>query len=194
MALRALDALADKTDGKRKAGELKKVAAEVEREVAIWLAVLAHCFELQDEFKVLEIDHVLATAPEKLEGHRRGVVEALETRRALVLDKTAALMARMDAAGGIVNECVLLHAKAARSVIDSLNSTATQIDQFHAPLGIDGGREALPLLRWREALRDPQQLKTAGLEAAQKAAVAGGTALAGVALVVGTRNASNSDS
>ena len=75
-ALLALGALADKVEGKSKTGELKRALKEIEREVAVQLAILARCFELQDEFRVVELDHVLATAPENLEGHRRGVAAA----------------------------------------------------------------------------------------------------------------------
>lgn len=91
------------------------------------------------------------------------------------------LMDRMDGAGGIANENIPLHARAARSVVNSLNSTAELIVEFPAPLGIDSTSEVLSATPWREALRDPEQLKTAGVEAGQKAVV-GGTA---VAVVVG---------
>ncbi len=191
-ALRALDALADKVDGKSKARELKKAAAEIEKEVAVWLAVLARCFELQDEFKVLEIDHVLATAPENLAGHRRGVTAATRKRRTRVLEKTSRLMDRMDAAGGVANGNVLLHARAAHAVIHSLNSTAALVDDFHAPLGIERDRQTLMSPRWREALRDPQQLKTAGVEVGQKAAMVGGTAVAAVATLAAAKNSNKS--
>lgn len=62
-ALLALKALADKVSLKSKAGELKKAAQEIERDIGVQLAVLARCFELQDDFRVVELDHVLATAP-----------------------------------------------------------------------------------------------------------------------------------
>lgn len=191
-ALRALDALADKVDGKSKTRELKKAVVEIEKEVAVWLAVLARCFELQDEFKVLEIDHVLATAPENLEGHRRGVTAATRKRRTRVLEKTSRLMDRMDAAGGVANANVLLHARAAHAVIHSLNSTAALVDEFHAPLGIERDRQTLISSRWREALRDPQRLKTAGVEVGQKAAMAGGTAMVAVATLAAAKNSNKS--
>ncbi len=172
-ALLELAGLASKVEGKTKTGDLKKAAREIEREIAVQLAVLGRCFELQDKFKVIELDHVLATAPENLEGHRLGVLESLHQRRGAVLDCTERLMDRMDRAGGIANENILLHARAARSVVDSLNSTADLVDEFHAPLGIDSTREVLHATPWREALRDPEQLKTAGAEAGQKAVAAG---------------------
>jgi hypothetical protein len=172
-ALLELAGLASKVEGKTKTGELEKAAREIEREIAVQLAVLGRCFELQDKFKVIELDHVLATAPENLEGHRLGVLESLHQRRGAVLDCTERLMDRMDRAGGIANENILLHARAARSVVDSLNSTADLIDEFHAPLGIDSTREVLHATPWREAWRDPEQLKTAGAEAGQKAVAAG---------------------
>jgi len=182
-ALLALGALADKVDDKSKTGALKKVTQDIESEVVIQLAVLARCFELQDMFSVVELDHVLATAPGNLEGHRLGVADAREKRRDRVLANTSRLMAQMDAAGGIVNANTLLHARAARSVIASLNSTASSIDDFHAPLGIESTRDVLSATPWREAFNDPQQRRTAGKEVAQKAVV-GAVVVGGLGLSV----------
>lgn len=75
-ALLALGALAEKLEGKNKTRDLKHAAQEIESEIAVQLAILARCFELQDEFRVVELDHVLATAPESLDGHRLGVAAA----------------------------------------------------------------------------------------------------------------------
>jgi len=189
-ALLELGALADKVNSKSKTGELKRATQEIEREVAVQLSILARCFELQDEFRVVELDHVLATVPENIEGHRLGVAEARQKRRAGVLESTKRLMEQMDAAGGIANANILLHARAARSVIDSLNSTAAIVDDFHAPLGIESSRDVLSAPRWREALRDPQQLKKAGAEVGQKDAMVGGAAAVVVLGTVGTKKIS----
>lgn len=190
-ALFALRALADKVDGNSKPGELKKATQEIESEVAIQLAVLARCFELQDEFRVVELDHVLATAPENLEGHQLGVRDAREKRRASVLKSTTRLMHQMDAAAGIVNENILIHARVARSVIDCLNSTASIVNDFHTPLGIESTRDALSATPWREAFRDPQQRRTAAREVGQKALVvgvsAGGVAVSAMVVKSGSK-------
>lgn len=45
-ALRALDALADKVGGKKKARQLANATEKIEFEVSVWLAVLARCFQL----------------------------------------------------------------------------------------------------------------------------------------------------
>lgn len=180
-ALLALRALADKVEGKTKTGELKKATQQIERDVAMQLAVLGRCFELQDEFRVIELDYVRATAPDNLDGHRLGVTAARASRRASVLRITSRLMTQMDAGGGVANENILLHARAARSVIGSLNSTAAVVDDFHGPLGIRSSRDALSATPWREALKDPQQRRTAGKEAARKAAI--GIAAVGVFVV-----------
>ncbi|MGY4856872.1 hypothetical protein [Cryobacterium sp. AP23] len=174
-ALLALGALAEKVDGKSKTGALKKVTQEIESEVTVQLAVLARCFELQDKFRVVELDHVLATAPENIEGHRLGLAVARDKRRTSVLEKTSRLMAQMDAAGGIANENIILHARAARSVIDSLNSTAATVDDFHIPLGIESTRDVLSATPWREAFSDSKQRMTAGKEVGQKALIGVGT-------------------
>lgn len=150
--------------------------------MGLQLSILARCFELQDQFRVVELDYVLATAPESLDGHRRGVAETRENRRASVLETTSRLMGQLTAAGGIANENVLLHARAASSVFGSLNRIGTSVDEFHAPLSIAAtDRVALSATPWRAALRDAAQLKTAGTGVGQKAAVVvGGIALIAV--------------
>jgi hypothetical protein len=186
-ALLALGALAEKVEGKRKTGELKKATQEIEQQVVIQFAILGRCFELQDQFAIVELDYVLTTAPQHLDGHRLGLAETRRKRREEVLERTTGLMKQMDAAGGIANENILLHVRAARAVVDNLNTTAAAIEEFHEPLGIESGREKLDITPWSEALRDPQQLKRAGAEAGKAAVVAG--AVVGTALrVVGARN------
>lgn len=183
-ALLALGSLAAKVEGKRGTGELKKLTREIEQEVAVQLAVLARCFELHDESRVIELDHVLATAPENLEGHREGLSAARTKRRTDVLDQTVALMGQMDAAGGVANENIILHIRAARSVVGSLNATSDLLNEFYAPLGIESTRAALTTTPWRDALRDPQQRRTAGKEVGQKVAVSA-AAVGVLALTVG---------
>lgn len=171
-ALLKLGALAEKAQGVNRPGGLRKTMRELEQEVGLQLSILARCFELQDEFRVVELDYVLATAPKSLDGHRRGVAEARENRRVNVLETTSRLMGQLTAAGGIANENVLLHARTANSVFGSLNSIGTSVDEFHAPLSIAAeNREALSPIPWRAALRDSAQLKTAGTEVGQKGAV-----------------------
>ena len=170
-ALLALRALADTVDGKRMTGVLKKATQKVEHEVAVQLAILARCFELQDEFKVVELDHVLSTAPENFEGHRRGLIAAREKRRAGVLEHTTRLMARLDVAGGIANENIILHARAARSVVASLNSLAEIVDRFHGSLDIESDRDLLSATPWKVAFFDSRQRRTAAKEVGQRALV-----------------------
>lgn len=194
-ALRSLDALADKVDGKTKVGDLAKAAKKIEYEVGVWLAVLARCFQLQNEIAVLELDKVLDVAPADLDGHRLALSVAQQERRELIAGKTKHLMDRMDAVAGVANSNVLLHVWAARAVVDSINYVATTVDDFHFPFGIDSDRDSLDATRWRDAARDPKQLKNAGMEAGRKAlkgvAIVGGTA---VTLAVSAAVAKNTKS
>lgn len=48
--LRSIEALADKAAGKDSVSALAKAAQEIESEVSVWLAVLARCFQLQNEY------------------------------------------------------------------------------------------------------------------------------------------------
>ncbi|WP_454149328.1 hypothetical protein [Microbacterium lacticum] len=192
-AILALDALADKINGKRKAGQLKKAMREVEREIAIHLVTLARCIELRDTLWVLELDYVMATNPEKLDGHRRQLQKARDRRRAGIFERTALIMTGMDAAGAIVNEQIVLHRPAANTVVTLVNSTAESIESFRRPLGIESSRAPVTVKPWGEAVRDPAQLKTAGKELRDKALVGVG-ALGAIGLTVATMARSGSKS
>lgn len=187
-ALFALGALVEKIAGKSKIGELKRATKGIEREIATQLAILARCFELQDEFKIIELDYVRATAPANLEGHRLGVAEAREDRREAVLERTTRLTEQMGAAGLVANANIILHSHAAHSVIQSQEATAAIVDDFHAPLGIASSREELSATSWREALHDTQQLKKAEAEIGQRTAKMNSLATTIVLATVGTKN------
>lgn len=177
-----LNALSDKAQTESKPGRIKKITGEIEQEIVMHLAVLARCFELEDEFRVIELGHVMATSPEHLEGHRQGLLENREKRRHNVLSKTQTLMQVLDRSGAVANDNILLHSRAARATVRSLNSTAESLEEFHEPLGVSIAREEVSAVSWREAWRDSNQLKTAGKEAGQKASVVGSVGAAAVFL------------
>ena len=60
------DALAEKLEHKSKIGDLADASKDAVPKVQEWLAVLAHCFRLQDSLAVLELDRVLDSSPEEL--------------------------------------------------------------------------------------------------------------------------------
>ncbi|MFE1954188.1 hypothetical protein ACFW9D_27415 [Streptomyces sp. NPDC059524] len=150
-ALRRLDALAEKLERTSKVGDLAKASKEVEPRVREWLAVLAHCFRLQDALAVLELDRVLDTAPEELDRHRLGVRTARRNRMELISRSTERLMARMHAAAGTANAKVLLHPTTSRDVVQARNEVEGAVVDFHGRLGIERDRESLEARRWKEA-------------------------------------------
>ncbi len=79
----------------------------------------------------------------------------------------------MDQAGAVADSNVLLHVRKARAVVESVNSIAVIVDEFHAPLGIEAERRSMEATRWWDAFRDPGQLKNAGVEARTKAVIVG---------------------
>ena len=83
-ALRQLDALAEKLEGKRKVADLAKAARHAQGVVSEWLAVLARCFQLQEGLSVLELDRVLDSSPDDLEPHRKALGMARQRRRSLI--------------------------------------------------------------------------------------------------------------
>jgi hypothetical protein len=91
---------------------------------------------------------------------------------------TQQLIAALQAAGAVAKQNSVLHQWSAREAIESLNATVAEIDSFHAPLRVEESPAALTATPWRQAIRDPQQRRTAGKEAAQKGAVAGAAVVA----------------
>lgn len=150
-ALRRLDAIADELERKKAMGDLAKAARDAEPAVREWLAVLARCFQLQDAISVLELDRVLAAAPDDLEGHRLGVRAAREERRAFIAESTERLIARMDVAAERANAKVLLHPAASGAVVRSSHAVGDSVGRFHELLGIQRDRSALEARRWSEA-------------------------------------------
>lgn len=185
--LLALGSLADKAQSDYKPGAIKKATGEIEQEIMMHLAVLARCFELEDQFRIIELDHVMATAPDYLEGHRQGVTENRDKRRGAVLGKTQSLMQQLDRYGAIANENIILHSRPARDIVKSLNATAESIASFHQPLGVTIARKDVSALPWRTACRDLEQWKTAGKEAGPIALKVGGVFLPVIAAVSGVK-------
>ena len=171
-ALRQLDGLAEKLEGKTAVGDLAKATKEAEEKAREWLAVLARCFQLQDALRVLELDRVLEAAPEDLDRHRLGLKSARRRRTELIAQSTGQLMARLDAATDAANSKVLLHPSSSRAVVKSSNAVATVIADFESLLGIDAEREALKTRLWLEAAGDVKdrvmEAGTDGVDAAKR--------------------------
>ena len=150
-ALGQLDALAEKLEGKAKIGDLAQMAQEAESKAQRWLAVLARCFQLQDAIAVLELDRVMETAPDDLDGHRLGLKASRRKRLDEISRSTGRLMARMDAAAVRANAKVLLHPAMSPAVVQSGEHVASAVADFHGRLGIESGRPSLEARRWVEA-------------------------------------------
>jgi len=163
-ALRRIEALADKVgdvDDGTGVGFLRKTTNEIESDVGVWLAVLAQCFRLENERTILELDHVLATNPRYWDGHRIGLSEALHEKRDEAVRRTTDLLERLDRAGAVARSNIILHAPAAHSVIDSVNTANGSLEKFHASLGGESHWKELARIRWKDAIRDPNQWRKA---------------------------------
>ncbi len=150
-ALAQLDALAEKMEGKAKIGDLAQLTQEAAAKAQRWLAVLARCFQLQDAIAVLELDRVMETAPDDLDGHRLGLKASRRKRLDEISRSTERLMARMDAAAVRANTKVLLHPAMSPAVVQSREHVASAVADFHGRLGIESGRPSLEARRWVEA-------------------------------------------
>lgn len=150
-ALRQLDALAEKLESKADIGDLAKAAKKAETSAQEWLAVLARCFQLQDETAVLELDRVLESSADELDRHRIGLLATRQNRLALISRSTERLVGRMSDAASRANAKVLFHPSKSPAVVHASNQVSSGIHAFHGSLGIEFGRQSSDPKRWVEA-------------------------------------------
>lgn len=151
-ALRQLDGLANKLEKKMKLGELADATEAIEPKVREWLAVIAHCLQLQDTLDVLELDRVLDAAPDEATQKRLALRAVRENRLERIAGSTGTLIERMDAAVTRANTKVLLQPIPARAVVRACNQVGAAVGQFHHRVGIEQGHAGQDAKRWLEAL------------------------------------------
>jgi hypothetical protein len=156
-ALLQLDALAKKLEDKSKIGDLAEASKEAAPKVREWLAVLARCFQLLDGIAVLELDRVLETAPEDLDGYRVGLRAARAERRAAISRSTDRLLTRLSEAASLANSKVLLHPSTSPEIVAATDRTAGALDDFHGLLGIEATRKAVEARRWGTAATEVRE-------------------------------------
>ena len=150
-ALRQREALAEKLERQAKIGDLAETAKEAESKAQGWLAVLARSFQLQDAIAVLEIDRVVAVAPDDFDGHRIGLKVARQKRLDAIAQVTQRLLARMAEAAGRANSKVLLNPIQSPAIVQSSEKVALAVADFHGPLGIESGHESVEARAWSDA-------------------------------------------
>lgn len=151
-ALRQLDGLANKLEKKMKLGELAAATEAIEPKVREWLAVIAHCLQLQERLDVLELDRVLDAAPDDANQKRLALRAIRDSRIERIGGSTGVLIDRMDAAVGRANSKVLLQPIPARAVVRASNGVGAAVGQFHERVGIDREHSETDAKRWLAAL------------------------------------------
>lgn len=175
-ALRRLDALAEKLESKS-VNELADVTKKIEQQTQEWLAVIAHCFYLQDAVGIIEIDRVLTASPEELDRHRIALRTARINRAELITRTTRLLLTRMDSAASVANTKVLFNPMESPAIVRSRNRVADSVASFHDRLGIEGATKSVESRRWSEAFADSRdsvvKASTEGMETAVRAGAEG---------------------
>ncbi|WZH53391.1 MAG: hypothetical protein PIR53_05180 [Nocardioides alkalitolerans] len=161
-ALLQFEGLAEKLERKSSIADLMKAAQEAETKAREWLAVLARCFQLQEGIAVLELDRVLETAPDDLEGHRQGLKAARHERLDFIARSTNALMDRIQAAAERANTRVLFNPMQSPAVVQSSTRITASIIEFHQPLGIETSSTTSEAKRWADAAKELRHKAVAG--------------------------------
>lgn len=185
-ALKQLSGIAEKLESQDKVNDLADVSKLAERTVQEWLAVLAHCFRLQEGIAVLELDRVLDASPDELDDHREGLQLARQRRLDQLATGTASLLQRMDAAAGLADAKLLLNPMAAPRVLSARNKVHNDVIGFQQLLGIDGDQADLEGRRWRDAaLEARDKVVASGTEGLGSAVQAGSNTLESARLATG---------
>lgn len=171
MALRKLGDLADKLGKVKKVSELTKTFGELEKEVKVWVAVLAECFRLLDALAVIEIDRVFDSSPEELDRHRLGLETAREERFTRIASSTQRLLESMNIATDLANLKVLFHPVDSKKVVATANRVAGEIEGVQELLAIGPGWQVVGARPWKEAANDAVEktrvIATKGVEVAK---------------------------
>lgn len=185
-ALKQLSGIAEKLESQHKVKDLADASKKAERTVQEWLAVLAHCFRLQDGIAVLELDRVLDASPDELEDHRQGLRLARQRRLDQLATGTASLLERMDAAAGTADAKLLLNPMAAPKVLSVRNKVHNDVISFQQLLGIEGDQAELEGRRWRDAaLEARDKVVATGSDGVDSALQAGTNTLESARLATG---------
>jgi hypothetical protein len=151
-ALRQVEGLAQKLEKKMKLGELADATQSIEPKVREWLAVIAHCLQLQDTLDVLELDRVLDAALEEANQKRLALRAIRENRIERIAGSTGNLIERMEAAVTRANGKVLLQPIPARAVVRASNGVGEAVGRFHRRVGIEHWHAATDAKRWTAAV------------------------------------------
>ncbi|WP_084247894.1 hypothetical protein [Mycobacterium avium] len=150
-AIRQLDGIAEKLETNGNPGKMAKATKKAEPAVREWLAVLARCFQLQDGMAVLELDHVLDSAPEDLDSHRLGLTKARQKRLDLISSSTDRLLNQMNETIRNANSKVLRNPRNAPAAVRSSKEIATDLVTFRDRFGIESGDATNDAKRWSKA-------------------------------------------
>lgn len=150
-AVRQLEAIVENLEKKADLGKIAKATKDAEPKVREWLALLARCAQLQDGVAILELDRVLDSAPEDLDSHRLGLLNAREKRLNLISSLTARLLNQMNETVRSANSRVLLNPHDAPAAVRSSNDIALGVVAFRDRLGIESGHAASDAKRWGQA-------------------------------------------
>ncbi|MBM9432278.1 hypothetical protein [Flaviflexus equikiangi] len=183
-ALKEIERLAEGISKIMNVRQLESATLDVEKRLWRQLTVLMYCYELENKYKILELEHVRLNESEKIEPHRQEVNQFQVDRREKISLRLQPFLDALNDAGLLANTRVLLHRKRAGSIIDNINSTMRSIDgsTFSEALRAESQmKEIVPLSR-SEASRDLDQWRAAGREIGPYMLSGAGSLVGGVVL------------
>jgi hypothetical protein len=170
-ALRKLDEIKSKALKLNKISSAPKDLEKIESEIALWLTVLGRTMELREELACLELASVENVLPTQLASHSRGITASLENRRTEIRAFVSSFLAEISQSSRVALKNVILHSKKANNSIDIVNNIAETGAKFASAFGDNVQPKVIDHVSVRVAMRDKDQLVTAGAEIATKAAV-----------------------
>lgn len=153
MALKKLDRLRREVLTARGLGDTEKATEAVQRDVELWLGVLATAASLRDRVAMLELDRVAAETPEQLEAHERALRQTRAERLARLDAAVEALAGQMREAALKANSNKVLRPRLAAKIHDHHDDVRHKSLAFAEALELDcSTSDSLEEVTWTRAV------------------------------------------
>ncbi|AOZ73262.1 hypothetical protein BK816_08170 [Boudabousia tangfeifanii] len=129
-ALVKLDGLTRKLETAKNAGAQANAAEKLQKEINVWLAVVAQSLVLHDRISVLEIQRAMGENPKELADYQSAMEVARRLRLTEIEEVLNSLNGRLAAAARVTSTQKLLHPKAVGRTLPALAASTSMVNTF----------------------------------------------------------------
>lgn len=156
--------ISEKIQVETKPGNLGDVLREKGQDINRTLALLAYSLQVENDFRIVELNYVAQSEPDKVEQHYLGRRRAQQRRDSRMIADTAKILAHLDEAQQRARTRVILNPFEVKNMMSEIATASTPILEFRRPLNAADEFRALEATPWLMAIRDEEQREAAKQE------------------------------